>query len=445
MSLSEADLQVSRIGSGRYPSPLAKNKLKFVPPEGRVLVHSTPDDIEPYLASGKKLPAFEAAGPRSELAFDPKRIRCGIVTCGGLCPGLNSVIRSLVLTLYHVYGVQEVDGFRYGYVGLTRQGDAPMVLNPMAVADIHNQGGTLLGSSRGGQDIGEMVETLVEREISILFAIGGDGTMGGASAIAQEITRRGLEIAIIAVPKTIDNDLTWIERSFGFSTAVEEASRAITAAHSEARGAFNGIGLVKLMGRHSGFIAANAALANSDVDFCLVPEVPVDLHSDRGFLRTVKGRTNKRHHAVVVVAEGAAQDAVGSSALGHDPSGNVRLGDVGGYFRGEIERYYQEKNLELTLKYIDPSYIIRSLPPNAFDSQYCLTLGQHAVHAGMAGRTDIMIGYWNQRFTHVPISMVVGRRKQVDPAGALWQNVLIATGQPSTWGVSDTSTPERVI
>jgi 6-phosphofructokinase 1 len=350
-----------------------------------------------------------------------------------VCPGLNNVIRSVVLTLTHSYGVRRVLGFRYGYAGLAeKSGHEPMLLMSDLVDTIHQQGGTLLGSSRGPQDLGDMIATLQRYNVGILFTIGGDGTLRGASALGQEIQRRKLPISIIGIPKTIDNDLAWVQRSFGFSTAVEEATKSIAAAHTEARGAWNGIGLVKLMGRHSGFIAAHATLANPDVNFCLVPEVPFTLEGEGGFLQALERRLASRHHAVIVVAEGAGQEILQDPAnQQRDASGNLRLQDVGVFLRDHITRHFAARRIESSIKYIDPSYIIRSLPTNAIDSEFCLVLGQQAVHAGMAGRTDMVVGFWSQGFTHMPIALAIGQRKQLDPQGLAWQSVLQTTGQPA--------------
>jgi len=399
----------------------------------RVLLCSDLEELQPYLDSGQQIPAFEPAGPRRQIYFDSAKLACGIVTCGGLCPGINNVIRAIVLTLTYRFGVRRILGFRYGYAGLTpRSEHPPLPLTVETVDRLHESGGTLLGTSRGPQDIGEMVDTLVRNEIGILFAIGGDGTLRGASALAREIARRGLHIGVIGVPKTIDNDILWTERSFGFTTAVEAARTVIVGAHEEARGAWNGIGLVKLMGRQSGFIAAHATLANSDVNFCLVPEVPFVLDGDDGLLRALERRLDRKHHAVIVVAEGAGQDLVAEPGdVKRDASGNVKLGDIGPLLRDRIARHFAEHRKETSIKYIDPSYSIRSLPANSIDAEFCLALGQHAAHAGMAGRTDMMVGYWNQRFTHVPIAVATTRRRQLDPQGALWQRVLEVTGQPA--------------
>lgn len=432
MSLpASSELTIPTLGPCTIPSP--RQGARFIEDTHRVLVSADTTVLQPYLASGEALPAFERAGPRPHLFFPPTDLTCGIVTCGGVCPGLNNVIRSVVLTLTYAYGVPRILGFRYGYAGLApRGGEMPVRLTPEVVDTIHEQGGTLLGTSRGPQDVGHMVDTLLKWNIGILFVIGGDGALRGAAALCQEITRRRLSISVIGIPKTIDNDLRWTERSFGFATAVEEARQVIAGAHAEARAAWNGIGLVKLMGRHAGFIAAHASLANCDVNFCLVPEVPFSLAGMGGFLHALEQRLARKHHAVIVVAEGAGQDLLTDPAYQErDASGNLRLQDIGICLRDQIIQYWKDRCLETTIKYIDPSYTIRSLPANAIDSEYCLLLGQHAVHAGMAGRTGMMVASWNQHFVHVPIALVVTGQKQLDPQGEVWSSVLEATGQPA--------------
>jgi 6-phosphofructokinase 1 len=429
------DFQVERLGPCRFPSPLASKGHLFVDEQATVLLSCDPADLRSRPSDAQAPPSFERAGPRERIFFDPAAVGCGIVTCGGLCPGINDVIRALVLSLHYGYGVRRILGFRFGYAGLTRRGVPPLSLAPRDVEDLHHTGGTLLGSSRGPQDVAEMVETLERLGVGILFTIGGDGTLRGASAIAAEVRRRGLPIAVVGIPKTIDNDLLWVWRTFGYGTAVEAATTALVAAHNEARGAWNGIGLVKLMGRHSGFIAAEATLANCDVNFCLVPEVPFRLEGRGGFLEALERRLEEKHHALIVVAEGAGQDLLADPARAeHDASGNRKLEDVGVFLRDEIGRHLRARGVECTIKYIDPSYAIRSVPANALDSAYCLGLGQHAVHAGMTGRTDLVVGYWNQAFTHVPIPVAVAGRKGIDPRGMLWFRVLETTGQPSSLG-----------
>ncbi|MGE0821463.1 MAG: ATP-dependent 6-phosphofructokinase [Candidatus Binatia bacterium] len=434
MTLPKAtDLAIATLGPTHVISPLRTQGQRFTDETGRVLLSANLRDLQPFLDTGQQLPAFELAGPRDALFFNPQTTTCGIVTCGGLCPGVNDVIRSLVLTLRYSYGIPRILGFRYGYAGLSAKNEyTPLELTPDVVDTIHEQGGTLLGSSRGPQELDDMIATLVHHQVAVLFAIGGDGTLRGASALSRAIQKLNLPIAVIGIPKTIDNDLDWIERSFGFATAVEEATKAIEGAHNEARGAWNGIGLVKLMGRHSGFIAAHATLANSNVNFCLTPEVPFALAGERGFLQVLEHRLERRRHAVIVVAEGAGQELLQDAAgPTRDASGNIRLQDIGPFLRDEIIGYFKNRGTEITIKYIDPSYMIRSLPANAFDSEFCLLLGQYAAHAGLAGRTDMVVGYWNQYFTHVPTPVAVAQRKQLDPTGAVWQSVLQATGQPA--------------
>ena len=425
MANGNPDLSVDRLGECKIPSPMTGER--YVGDDEHVLYHSALPEVEKLLKAGKKVPVFELAGPREKIYFDPSKLKCGIVTCGGICPGLDDVIRAIVLALYHHYDVSNVFGFRYGYEGLTHtHGHEPIELDPDVVGDIHKKGGTVLGSSRGPQDVSEMVDTLERMNIGLLFTIGGDGTLRGAQAISEEIKKRKVKIGVIGVPKTIDNDISFVDRSFGFETAIQEAQKATYAAHTEAEGARNGVGLVKLMGRDSGFIAAYAALVSGDVNFCLIPEVPFKM---KPFLESLKDRLESRSHAVVVVAEGAGQGLL-EKVPERDESGNIRYGDIGVYLRDEIKAYFKKINMDLTLKYIDPSYIIRSIPANAHDSAFCLLLGQNAVHAGMAGRTNTVVGYWKREFTHVPIRLTVSERKCIDPTGRLWNHVLAATGQP---------------
>ena len=419
------DFSIDRLGDCRIPSPMPG--IGFVSDEEHILYHNHMSDIQRFLDAGETPPFMEVAGPREQIFFDPSRLKTGIVTCGGLCPGLNNVIRAIVLSLYYHYGVTTVYGFRYGYEGLSRRfGHTPLELTPAAVNDIHEFGGTILGSSRGPQDPADMVDTLERMQVDLLFTIGGDGTLRGAQAIHREAARRGLNLAVIAIPKTIDNDISFIQTTFGFETAVAEAKRSTNGAHSEAVGARNGIGLVKLMGRDSGFIAAYSVLVDNQVNFCLVPEVPFSLEF---LLQAIKQRLERRGHAVIVAAEGAGQDLLAGTGE-RDASGNLKYGDIGLFLRDRIKEYFQKNRVDVNLKYIDPSYTIRSLPANPRDSAFCLLLAHSAVHAGMAGRTNMVVGFWNNTFTHVPISLAVSSRKKIDPQGRLWNSVVASTGQP---------------
>ena len=402
--------------------------VQFVRDDEQVLYHGDLAEVRAYLDRGETPPTMEKAGPREQLYFDPRDLRCGIVTCGGLCPGINDVIRAITLSLHYHYGVQTVLGFRYGYEGLNPAfGHEPLLLTPDSVEPVSTLGGTVLGSSRGEQPVPVMVDELVRRGVSILFTIGGDGTLRGAGAIAAEVQRRGLEIAVVGIPKTIDNDISYIHQSFGFQTAASEAQAAVEAAHTEAVAARNGIGLVKLMGRDSGFIAAYTTLADSRVNFCLVPESPFTVEA---LMPPLRQRLQERGHAVIAVAEGAGQDLLQSQG-GRDASGNVKYADIGLYLRDELKECCKAIGMEINLKYIDPSYTIRSVPANAYDSGFSLLLGHNAVHAGMSGRTNMVVGNWRTEFTHVPIAMATRARKKIDLNGWLWNAVLASTGQPA--------------
>jgi 6-phosphofructokinase 1 len=430
------DLGIDILGPCTHPSPLAKRlaqqSIHYVGQADRVLLDDRMSTIVEHRGDLANAPAFELAGPRHQLFFDPAELKCGIVTCGGLCPGLNNVVRGIVLELTQGYGVGQILGFRYGYEGLVRRhGLGPVRLNPTVVADIHQQGGTALGTSRGDQDPREMADRLEELGIGVLFAIGGDGTFRGAMALVEELERRKLPIGVIGVPKTIDNDIHFIDRSFGFETAFSSAVDVIRSAHVEATGARNGIGVVKLMGRHSGFIACHAALASTDVDAVLIPEMPFQLEGRRGLFEFLTERLETESHAMIVIAEGAGQELCTNGAPpSTDASGNLRLGDVGVVLRDRIVEHFRRKRVDVTLKYIDPSYHIRSVPASPADSVYCWNMARNAVHAAMAGNTNMLIGRWHGRFVHVPMPLATRFRKRVDVTGDLWSAVIESTGQP---------------
>ncbi len=442
-----SDLDIKVLGDCRYPSPLAarlaQGAVHYVGQADRVLLDdrlSVVTGAVSGVVSGHRpdlprIPSFELAGPRDRIFFDTAKVRCGIVTCGGLCPGINNVIRGLVLELDQGYGVAEILGFRYGYEGLVGQrGHEPIKLTPATVANIHHEGGTALGTSRGDQDAKAMVDCLDGHGIGILFVVGGDGTLRGAMKLAAEVARRDLLIAVVGVPKTIDNDIHFIDRSFGFETAFSAAVDVIRGAHVEAMGARNGIAVVKLMGRHSGFIACTAAVASTDVDAVLVPEVPLVLEGEGGLMKFLEKRLRRSAHAVIVVAEGAAQELASTTGkAATDASGNRRLADSGVVLRDRIIEHFGKTSEEVTVKYVDPSYHVRSVPALPNDALYCSNLARNAVHAAMAGNTEMLIGRWHGRFVHVPMPLATRFRKQVDTTGDLWMAVLESTGQPLTW------------
>jgi 6-phosphofructokinase 1 len=437
--LIQDDFIVKTLGNPKVKSPLVQSPrsssqhYKFITDADRVVYDSSLEGYKACLVSGKEPISFEKAGPRENLFFEPAKTKVGIVTCGGLCPGLNNVIRTLVNQLYYRYGINRIIGFKYGYEGFVPKYNHEVIeLTPDMVSSIHLTGGTFLGSSRGNQDVGQIVDTLEIMNVNILFCIGGDGTLRGAHAIHEEIQKRNLKIGVGGIPKTIDNDIDFIEKSFGFETAFTIANDIIQSAHNESQGAYNGICLLKLMGRDSGFIAANAALSIQEVNFVLIPEMKFDIYGPHGFLKALRKRLEQRHHALIVVAEGAGQYFFENEPKKLDASGNVQNKDIGLFLKEKIKEEFESKEFPFSMKYIDPSYIIRSAPANANDSKFCSLLAQNAVHAALAGKTDFVIGNWDNEFTLLPISVAVAKRKKIDIEGELWWNILEATGQPES-------------
>lgn len=431
------DFTIEQLGECKVPSPIilshthgdfranyveetafVRNNINVFSDSGRE------DDLTPNNL-------LQKAGPREKIYFDPVHVNAAICTCGGLCPGLNDVIRAIVRCLYIRYGVHRITGFRFGYKGLLNEYSFDTLpLNPENVDTIHKIGGSFLGTSRGGGNrVGEIVDCIERMNINQFYVIGGDGTQRGAYDIACEIEKRGLKVAVIGIPKTVDNDLEFIDRSFGFETAVEKAREAVGSIHMEAHSQINGIGLVKLMGRESGFIAMATALASHETNFCLIPEIPFDLDGPNGFLINLEKRLDKSGHAVIVVAEGAGQELLNATNQ-KDASGNKKLADIGTYLKDKINAYFDDKKIHINLKYIDPSYQIRAAVTNANDSIYCERLGNNAVHAAMAGKTKMVVGLVHDKYVHLPIKMVTRQRKIVDPEGSMWRDTLDATSQP---------------
>ena len=434
--MPETDFIVKSLGTAKIPSPINLSTI-----DGDSVANYVRDDEyiihdieaipgEPR-AAYRREELLEKAGPRQKIYFHPGHARAAVITCGGLCPGLNDVIRAIVRCLWLRYGVRRIIGFRNGFAGMLPEYNIPtMDLDPDIVDEIHTKGGTILGSSRGnGTRSEEMVDTLERLNVNIFFVIGGDGTQRAALDISAEIEGRGLKIGVVGIPKTIDNDLSFIQRSFGFETAVSVACDAVASAHVEAKAAINGIGLVKVMGRESGFIAAHTALAINDANFVLIPEIPFDMDGPNGLLAHLERRLERRKHAVILVAEGAGQEILRASS-DTDKSGNRKLSDIGTYLRDRISEHLTARKIEHSVKYIDPSYMIRSARAHPNDALYCQRLGSHAAHAGMSGKTEVLISLLNNTFVHLPTHMAVERRNTVDPESPLWRDVIEATDQP---------------
>lgn len=430
------NFEIQTLGEPKFTSPLGLSTVKgdgafsFVKDGEQILLDVSLDEFNRCVESQERPLCLQKSGPREYIFYDPKETTAAIVTCGGLCPGINNVIQGLVMGLHYLYGVKKVLGIPYGYEGLVpTYGHGFIELTPDRVKNIHEFGGTILGSSRGAQSVSKMVDTLAENNINILFTIGGDGTLKGANAIGAEVSKRGLHCAVIGVPKTIDNDVDLIDRSFGFETAFDVATPIIRDAHNEAVGAYNGISIIKLMGRDSGFIAASAALSMPVVNFVLIPEMKLKLEGEHGFLQAIKRRLAQKKHAVIVVAEGAGQHLFTTDEEVKDASGNILHKDIGLLIKQRLKTYFRDIDIPVTIKYIDPSYIIRSAPANANDSIFCKRLAHQAVHGAMAGKTQCIVGMVNGKFVHLPISEVTNQRRKVDMEGEFWFSVRESTGQ----------------
>lgn len=429
---------IPTLGVPSLDSPLQLSNVpgdhifNFVSDDQRILYDLSLAGFQQCAQENREPLCMEKAGPRKKIFFDPKKTKAAIVTCGGLCPGINNVIRSIVMGLHYFYGVENIVGIPYGYEGLNpEKGHGFIPLTPDKVKDIHEFGGTILGSSRGAQQVGVMVDTLVKNDINILFTIGGDGTLKGADAIGTEIAKRKLNISVVGIPKTIDNDIDLIDKSFGFETSFDVATPILRDAHNEANGAYNGIAIIKLMGRDSGFIAASAALSKPVVNFVLIPEMEFTLSGENGLLNCLERRLDEKHHAVIVVAEGAGQNLMNEKKhIVRDASGNVKHQDIGLFLKGKIAEHFKTLKQEVTIKYIDPSYIIRSAPANASDSIFCSRLAYQAVHGAMAGKSRFVVGVLNGQFVYLPIGQVVNQRKKINLEGEFWFAVLQSTGQP---------------
>ncbi len=428
------------LGDPLLPSPIERVGAEYAPEmtdlkeDDRVILSPLLSEHERRKELNDPPLSYEIAGARKKIFFDPRSTRAAIVTCGGLCPGLNDVVRRLVLTLSYSYGVQEIFGIRYGYQGLVEgSGDLPFMLNPKEIETISNEGGTYLGSSRGNQDPVDMVDFLQRRKIQILFTIGGDGTQRGALAISREAQKRGYVLSVVGIPKTIDNDISLVERTFGFDTAVSLAANVLRGAHVEAEAERNGVMLVKIMGRQSGFLATQASIASGDVNFLLIPEIPFELEGPNGFLQALKARLERRGHALVVVAEGCAETLMSQNSddWAKDASGNLIYDDVGLFLKTKLGSLMKQVEIPAKIRYIDPSYFVRSLPAVPSDSIFCQQLANYAVHAAMSGRTDLIVATCNGVPCHIPLEAATLGRRRVDPEGPLWRSALETTGQPA--------------
>ncbi len=424
------NFNIDCLGESKLPSPV-RNQV-FVEEGSRVYISNKVNLQKELLKRGVEPASFEISGPHRKIFHDPSWSRAAILTAGGLCPGLNHVIKGLVEILSLDYGIETIYGIRYGYHGLVPENNLPpILLNNDEVDTIHTLGGTVLGAARGQQDTGKIVDTLMRMNINLLFCIGGDGSLRAARDVAAECKKRGLAISVVGIPKTIDNDLNFVGSSFGFETAVAATSPVIQAAHIEAKGCINGIGLVKLMGRDSGFITAYAAIANPIVNFCLIPEEPFMLEGEHGLLKALERRFAVKSHTVILVAEGAGQELIKGEAEKRDASGNILKKDIGEFLKQKITEHFRAKGINTSVKYFDPSYTVRSIPAEGSDAIRCYMLARAAVHAAMAGRTNCVVGdmHHGNTYSLVPIELAVAERQKLSLDSDIWRTVLDTTSQ----------------
>ena len=419
-------LKVARLGEGKIDSPCAGRALtnERIDLDVGLGLQTDYENLQRY--------SLELAGARKKIYFDPQKMRVAIVSCGGICPGINSVIKSIVNTAHRVYGIPSIYGFRFGLNGLNPKYHLEyLTLTPERVNTIDLAGGSFLGTSRGPQPSDVIVDTLIRMNISCLFVIGGDGTMRAAHAIHKQIAAQGMNISVIGVPKTIDNDINFVQESFGFNTAVEKAADVIDNAFIEASSVYNGLAFVNLMGRESGFIAASASLSALETDLVLIPEVRLDDELLEGMFTHLEACVRRKNYAIAVVAEGAGQELFPEETLEVDASGNVKFKDSTKFIMEKSLQFLREKGLDCYPKYFAPGYLIRSVPANAYDKAYSSQLGALAVHACMSGHTDLVVTKLNGNYVYIPLELVTREKKRINIHSLYWRSVLEKTGQPA--------------
>eukprot|EP00668_Euglena_longa_P014128 GGOE01018102.1.p1 GENE.GGOE01018102.1~~GGOE01018102.1.p1 ORF type:complete len:494 (+),score=144.75 GGOE01018102.1:38-1483(+) len=406
-----------------FPNPLSEKRNQQYRNAGEYILETIIGHAETSLQSREKIKkdynAIYRAGPRREVYFGTDTNAC-IVNTGGLCPGLNSVIEELVRTL-DTYNADTIYGIRYGFLGFDTTEYMPLILTPHSVLNIHQRGGTILGTCRGSFNEDLILKFLKECNIGQMYVIGGDGSHRAALRIHALCKEHQLRCVVVGIPKTIDNDILFFDKTFGFDTAVEVASKVIDCSFVEASSVKNGVGVVKVMGRDSGFVARNAALSNNVVDACLIPEVPFEIKGNGGLLPWLDGHLATKHCAVIVICEAAGQQHL--PCLGKDPTGHNIYEDTGKWLKKAIETHWQETGQEGKVFLIDPSYMLRSVPANTGDNMFCIQLAQAAVHTAYSGYSGVTVGRYHDLYGVMPIEMVVSGLRKVNPKGSLWQTL----------------------
>ncbi len=336
-------------------------------------------------------------------------MRVGVLTGGGDCPGLNAVIRAIVRTGSYDHNCEFV-GFRDGWRG-PLEPDTQR-LDVAAVRGILPRGGTILGSSRtnplseaatvdGKSGLERIKENLANLGVDALIAIGGEDTLG----VAGKLCENGVKV--VGVPKTIDNDLSATDYTFGFDTAVNIAMEAIDRLHTTAESHHRAL-IVEVMGRNAGWIALHAGVAGG-ANVILIPEQPFDI---KDVCNYVEKRFETKYAPIVVVAEGAHPKAIGTSVIDdeRDAFGHTRYGGVGQLLAEEIERRTGKEARAAVLGHIQ-----RGGTPTAFDRVLATRFGVHAIRAVADGAFGQMVALRGTDIVRVPIAEAIRELKLVPP------------------------------
>jgi 6-phosphofructokinase 1 len=331
-------------------------------------------------------------------------MRIGVLTGGGDCPGLNAVIRAVVRKGAGIYG-HEFVGFRDGWKGPLE--NVTMPLGVPEVRGILPRGGTILGSSRTNpfkvdDGFDRVTTTLHEHGIDALIAIGGEDTLGVATRLGE------MGVNVVGVPKTIDNDLNATDYTFGFDTAVNIAMEAIDRLHTTAESHHRAL-IVEVMGRHAGWIALHAGLAGG-ANVILIPEQPFSVERVCAY---VESRFQSHYAPIIVVAEGAVPDGGQNTTIdkGLDAFGHIRLGGIGEWLAGEIEKTTGKEARTTVLGHIQ-----RGGTPSAFDRVLATRFGLHAVDAANDAAWGQMVALRGTQIVRVPLSEATTELKTVQPA-----------------------------
>lgn len=441
---------------------------------------------------------FPEAGPRENLVYPMESrdgatdsLQVGVLVSGGIAPGINAVIKGIVdrHTLYSNHAKEnddtsydlEIIGYRDGFSGLLS--GSHIKLNRKKVRDFANKGGSLLGTSRyhplldlddpGKRDsaVRDIISNL--KDIDILYVIGGDGSMRAAHMIwtrAQRMHAEGeaSKLSVVAIPKTMDNDILWVWQSFGFMSAVEKAKQFVLQLHTEASSNPR-LGIMQLFGSDSGFVVTHAALASGVCDYVLIPEADFSMEVLCEFIkkklksRYKRGQDGKSPFGMILMAETAIpRDGINSPGCKYidDPDVGLEKEEKiaiekfiadGRRVQGQTQDALRRGGIKIISRVVqkeirqmkpgqywekfrvftnEPRHLIRAIDPSVQDVIFGQRMGTLAVDNAMAGYTDFMISQWLTEYVLVPLKLVVLGRKRVPQKGIFWKSVLANTGQP---------------